>query len=73
MRDNRSANVWNDDRVFGLDALRPKDPDNPLKMTFSVPAVSDPDAFMERFGIKILVTAFGMTEVGSVTYYVGHN
>lgn len=41
---------------------KPNDADNPLRVAFCGPMVSDPAAFKERFGIKDLFSMFGQTE-----------
>jgi crotonobetaine/carnitine-CoA ligase len=45
---------------------QPNDADNPLRVVFSAPMVSDPDAFMARFAIEQLITTFGMTETTGI-------
>jgi carnitine-CoA ligase len=41
----------------------PNDADNPLRVVFSAPMVSNPDAFMLRYGLEIMFTGLGITEM----------
>ncbi len=45
---------------------QPDDADNPLRAVRVTPMVSNPDAFMARFGIEELYSGYGMTETNLV-------
>jgi crotonobetaine/carnitine-CoA ligase len=50
---------------------KPDDADNPLRVVSPAPMVKDPDAFMSRFGIEVLTTGFGMTELSNPIFFAG--
>ncbi len=44
---------------------KPDDADNPLRLMIITPMVSDPEAFVARFGLDELIAAYGMTELAT--------
>jgi carnitine-CoA ligase len=44
---------------------KPDDAENPLRLMVVTPMVSDPDAFVARFGLDELIAAYGMTELSA--------
>lgn len=45
--------------------VRPAEREHRLRLMLSSPLPADPDAFVARFGVERLVTAYGMTEVAT--------